>query len=306
MSASTVKLTVDASDYPTFARDHRIYRYFFLAGLVILVYDHLITLGPEVKHIWLSKLRPSACWFLAVRYISLGASIVISIFYFGDLGHEGCTKLQVAWECLLVVQEVLVECTLGLRVFAMYGFNPWILATLLGTGALSASLAAACHLLIAMSSGPSLSMDVLKCSQPPVWRYATPPSCQNRLAAAWEAQLICDVVVFSLTLRSAYVQRRISGRFSGSLFERMVRDGAMYFGMIVLANLANLLTFYFGDILLAGFLSWFTTTLSVTLISRLMLNLHEAASIGIDTTEPNTIELESIRFPWMTLTVDAI
>jgi len=79
----------------------------------------------------------------------------------------------------------------------------------------------------------------------------------------------------------------------------------MYFGIIVLANVANLLTFYVGDVLLSGFLSWFTTSLSVTLLSRLMLNLHEAANVGIDTAEPNTMELESIRFPTAPTTIDA-
>ncbi|KAJ7208346.1 hypothetical protein GGX14DRAFT_454422 [Mycena pura] len=76
----------------------------------------------------------------------------------------------------------------------------------------------------------------------------------------------------------------------------MLRDGAMYFGAIVIANLANIFTFYFGDVLLSGLISWFTTSLSVTLLSRLMLNIHETGSAGIDSTMADTPELETLRF----------
>jgi len=289
--------STDDLDYATFASDHRIYRSFFVAGLVILIYDHFLTLGTEVRHIWASKLRPSTCWFLAVRYTGLCASITISVFYFGDLGHESCVKMQLAWEVLLVMQEVLVECTLGLRVFAMYGLNLWILACLLSAGGLSASLALWAIFKYGhpqMLSAPGLS----GC------HTAIPRTSAFRLAGAWEAQLVCDTLVFALTVRRAYIQRHTSARYTGTLVERMVTDGGMYFGIIVLANLANLLTFYLGDVLLSGFLSWFTTSLSVTLLCRLMLNLHEAANMDIDVEEPNTMELESIRFPTVRMTVD--
>ncbi|KAJ7659444.1 hypothetical protein B0H17DRAFT_1096131 [Mycena rosella] len=287
-------------DYATFARDSRIYRCFFLAGLVILIYDHLLTFGPEVKYVWSSKLRPSTCWFLAVRYIGLAASITISVFYFGDLNHEvrvNCVKMQFAWEFLLVIQEVLVECTLGLRVFAMYGLNLWVLVCLLGAGGLSASLALWAIVKYGhpqMLSAPGLS----GC------HTLIPRASAFRLAGAWEAQLVCDSLVFALTVRRAYVQRRTSTRYTGTLIQRMVTDGGMYFGIIVIANLANLSTFYLSNVLLSGFLSWFTTSLSVTLLSRLMLNLHEAAHVGIGTAEANTMELETIRFPTVPITID--
>ncbi|KAJ7218509.1 hypothetical protein GGX14DRAFT_437326, partial [Mycena pura] len=38
--------------------------------------------------------------------------------------------MQILWEVLLILQEVLIELTLIVRVFAMYGRNPWILAVL--------------------------------------------------------------------------------------------------------------------------------------------------------------------------------
>ncbi|KAJ7080172.1 hypothetical protein B0H15DRAFT_487585 [Mycena belliarum] len=267
-------------DPATFAWDHQISRSFFVAGLIILIYDHLLTFGSEVKYVWSSRLRPSTCWFLAVRYIGLASNITILVFHFGDLSHEVCVTMQIVWEVFLVSQEVLVECTLGLRVFAMYGLNFWVLVCLLGVGGLAASLA---------------MWAIIEYGQPQVLdapglhgcHVAFPRSSALRLAGAWEAQIW-----------------RSSTRYRGTLIERMLTDGAMYFGIIVVTNLANLTTFYLGDVLLSGFLSWFTTSLSVTLLSRLMLNLHEAAQLGTGSTEPDTIDLETLRFPTVPITVD--
>ncbi|KAJ7260091.1 hypothetical protein C8J57DRAFT_1514795 [Mycena rebaudengoi] len=49
-------------------------------------------------------------------------------------------------------------------------------------------------------------------------------------------------------------------------------------------------------IFLTAFLSWFITSLSIMLLTRLMLNLHEAAAVGMSMEELNTIELETLRF----------
>jgi hypothetical protein len=54
----------------------------------VLIYDHLLTLGAEVKLIWSSKLRSSTGWFLAVRYIALSANVAVGVYNFGNLDHE--------------------------------------------------------------------------------------------------------------------------------------------------------------------------------------------------------------------------
>ncbi|KAF8194316.1 hypothetical protein K438DRAFT_2017416 [Mycena galopus ATCC 62051] len=274
-------------NYATFASDYRISRSFFLAGAVILIYDCFLTFGIEVKHIWSSKLRPSTCWFLAVKYIALSANITISAYYFVDLDPEVCAKMQWAWMILLVCLEVLVEVTLSIRVFAMYGLNKWILAWLLGANGVVATVGVVVEYIKhpELLAVPGLS----GCDAANIRSSAIRP------AGGWVAILICDILVFSLTVRRAFIQRRTSPLYAGSLMQRMANDGSMYFGIIGLANLANVLTFYLGDILISGFLSWFSTNLSVALLSRLMLNLHEAGATRIDT-ELNTADLESIRF----------
>ncbi|KAJ7118108.1 hypothetical protein C8R44DRAFT_790293, partial [Mycena epipterygia] len=144
----------------TFAWDHRIYRYLFLSGFVVLVYDYLLTIGSEVKIIWSSKRRLSKYWFLAVRYISLACSATIVTFYFGNLSPESCSTMEKALEGLTLLQEAFVQgipVTLGLRVFGMYGFNRWVLVAMWATSTIGGALGAlqgfnGCHTAIPRST----------------------------------------------------------------------------------------------------------------------------------------------------------
>ncbi|KAJ6489923.1 hypothetical protein C8R45DRAFT_1213328 [Mycena sanguinolenta] len=282
-------------DYATFARDHRITRSVCLAGLAILIYDYFLTFGAEVKYIWSSKVRPGTCWFLAIRYLGLGANITICAYYFVDLDHEVCVKMQWAWMLLIVFMELLIEVSLTLRVFAMYGLNKWILASLLSANvaltvvAVFAIIEYGKHLDVLARPGFS-GCDMAY----------FPRSVAAFPAGTWEGTLICDTLVFGLTARRALIQRKTSPLYAGSLIERMATDGTMYYGIIVPASLANVLTFHIGDAILSGFLCWFTTNLSLTLLSRLMLNLHEAAHVRIiDTTR----DPESLRFATVPMTM---
>ncbi|KAJ7216815.1 hypothetical protein C8J57DRAFT_1537878 [Mycena rebaudengoi] len=301
-------------DPATFARDLRLYRSVVLAGLVLLIYDHTLTLSTEVKFIWAAKLRPSIYWFFALRYIGLAANIANCVLYFAELGHEvsirigvssfvpkvphsSCVKMQLMWILLIVSQEILVECTLIMRVFAMYGRNWWILICLLAVFSLSPALAL---------------WDVIEEREPQIFSVpgisgcatVTPRTSTLRLAGAWESVIVCDILVFLLTVRRAYVQRETYPRYAGTLLRRMITDGAVYFGIIIIANAANLATFYLCDILLTGFLSWFITSLSIMLLTRLMLNLHKAAAVEMTSEEPSTIGLETLRFVTARMTVD--
>ncbi|KAJ7868739.1 hypothetical protein B0H14DRAFT_2572173 [Mycena olivaceomarginata] len=268
-------------DHATLASDYRIYNYFFLAGLVILVYDHLLTLKTEIEYIWLSKLRPSTCWFLAVRYLALASNIMVSVYNFGDLNHESCLKLQWAWMFLIVGQETIIEATLCIRVFAMYGLNKLVLTCLMGVTCVVAGVGL--WAIVGYGKHPDLlAVSGLSGCHATYRRLAA-----VRPAGVWEATLVCDILVFALTVRRAYVQSRTSVLYAGSLLQRMFTDGDT-------------------QAILSGFLSWFTTNLSVTLLCRLMLNLYQAGGLRMDTAEPNTIDLQSIQFvePPTVMTVD--
>jgi len=71
---------------------------------------------------------------------------------------------------------------------------------------------------------------------------------------------------------------------SNAIINLLIRDGAIYFVCMFFANLANILTYYIAGPLLRGSLSTMATCMSVTLTSRLMLNLHSVDRSGIFST----------------------
>ncbi|KAG2071605.1 hypothetical protein BDR04DRAFT_500711 [Suillus decipiens] len=105
---------------------------------------------------------------------------------------------------------------------------------------------------------------------------------------AWIASFIYELFIFALTvlrfcktrgmLRSPYL---VMSR--NNIADIIFQDGAMYFGVMTLSNIPNILLFYFGSDINRFSLASFTSCMSVTLVSRLMLNLHKSIDSGIFT-----------------------
>ncbi|KAF8874544.1 hypothetical protein BD779DRAFT_1678687 [Infundibulicybe gibba] len=111
-----------------------------------------------------------------------------------------------------------------------------------------------------------------------------------RLAAAWVALFVYDSIIFVLTLLKTWqAGRKIKIHTRLPIVAILLRDGAIYFAVMALANLANILTFYFCGPFFRGGLSTFANNISVTMMSRFMLNLHETTTIGIFSTPISTL-----------------
>ncbi|KAJ7481837.1 hypothetical protein FB451DRAFT_1394454 [Mycena latifolia] len=212
--------------------------YFYFCAIVILYYDHLLTLPAEVAYIWRRPKSRSAYWFFLNRYLNFLSALPITVLNFVQFDHvvqvsgctisllllnssftSSCTKYALFRQILLVVQVVVVDLILSLRVYAMYD-----------------------------------------------------------LAAVWEALLGYDLLIFGIIL-SRTSQLWLRSRTPGSstpLISLMQRDGALYFIAMTLANLLNIITFYVG-----GASTPLTLCVSVSMTSRLMLNLHALADRGV-------------------------
>ncbi|GJE87990.1 hypothetical protein PsYK624_040730 [Phanerochaete sordida] len=98
----------------------------------------------------------------------------------------------------------------------------------------------------------------------------------NRLAIVWEALFAYDLLIFVLTVAKAARDRaQLALAERGGLVSIIYRDGAMYFAVIVCAQCANVITFYAFPPVLKGVLSTLASSISVTMMSRGILNLHE-------------------------------
>ncbi|KAJ3801772.1 hypothetical protein GGU11DRAFT_875083 [Lentinula aff. detonsa] len=142
-------------------------------------------------------------------------------------------------------------------------------------------------------------------------------SLLTEVAAAWEALFLYDSMLFLMTLHKAYKTRhelrqerlriplvviilRDGMEYSESILIVIakasnlllfLRVGSIYFGVMALANLVNISTFYYPDPFLRGALCTFASSMSVTMMSRLMINLHKIAETGLYTSHITTCQL---------------
>ncbi|KAJ3763349.1 hypothetical protein EV360DRAFT_66338 [Lentinula raphanica] len=139
-----------------------------------------------------------------------------------------------------------------------------------------------------------------------------PPICVNIRAMAqaiiavnsigWTLVLVYDTLLFGMTLFKAYRARykpyygvKLPGG-KPSLCTIIIQDGSIYFGVVASVNLINVLSYY--DALLRGnTMSTLASCTSVTLMSRLMLHLHEIADQGIYVSHGDTVVRRISRNP---------
>ncbi|KAJ7053653.1 hypothetical protein C8F01DRAFT_1260284 [Mycena amicta] len=241
-----------------------------LIGPALLYWDHIITLDVEVQYIWKRRKSMSTYWFFINRYVALAGNIPVMILPYWVVSRKAYVLRRVP--VLVVVSVIMI-----LRVYALYYRD---IRVVLGLSLLGAGVMTVCvWAMLGQNTAPALYGGC---------HIAISTATARHLAGAWEALFAFDSSVFALTVFSAYWTRRGMSEGTGRpasmhmpIHRLLIRDGALYFGAMALANLSNIGTFYLGGPLFRGALSTFASCISVTMVSRLMLNLHEQAGNGI-------------------------
>ncbi|KAJ6464970.1 hypothetical protein C8R45DRAFT_1219844 [Mycena sanguinolenta] len=217
--------------------DQRVIGYFTVAGLVVLVYDHLLTFDEEIAEVWQplqhrTRRLASAAWFLFIRYFALSSSTLQLLTTFTDLSSK------------------------------------YLLSSIEGRD--------------------------VTCRRP----EHTQVHVLHRLlrvAAALDAELGCEILVIVLTIYRAIQQNGFTFDSPSHLWRVMIRDGLVYFFTVSLANVVNILIFYFGDTDTSNSFAWPATMIAVAMITRLMLNLRATLRVP-DMDEGRATRAESLRF----------
>ncbi|KAF9525455.1 hypothetical protein CPB83DRAFT_870879 [Crepidotus variabilis] len=245
-------------DTPTTAHEILIHNYLHLFSISFLFYDHAITLQQEVDFIWRKRKSQSSYWFFLNRYFAFLASIVITVL--------ACRRYNLFRQLHLLVNQVLVGVLLTLRIFALYQRSLKILIYMVGSGSVLIGVSA--WALFFQKSAPSETGSGCHVG---LSRETSSLMRITGLAGAWEALFVYDSIIFGLTLLKTYKVRRdhiITG-IQIPLISMILRDA--WWGMFLNNKI--------GDI-------------SVTMMSRLMLNLHRTADVGIFSTDEDTTQPE--------------
>ncbi|KAI0702017.1 hypothetical protein C8T65DRAFT_655718 [Cerioporus squamosus] len=254
------------------------HNYLHLVGVVILYYDYTLTFGEEYWRIWKSPRPMSSCLFFLNRYLPVLGDIAVNVGNFYTFPTElVCRHYAFFRQLLLIVNQVVVCYILFLRTFALYG-RDWrvggsILAFAMALLGISCWSIVGQHEDVELRGGCHLAADRMTAI---------------RLAVAWESLFLFDLTIFCLTLFKTWKTRRRNPVTiaRNDIISLVMRDGALYFAVMASANLANTLTFYFAEPILRGCLSTAASCISVTMMSRLMLNLHGSASGREAVTDP--------------------
>ncbi|KAG1864472.1 hypothetical protein C8R48DRAFT_772992 [Suillus tomentosus] len=271
-----------------------LYMYADLAGNSILIYDHIVTLQEEITFIWRRPKALSAVLFLLNRYVALLSNICGLIKDFVPVSdevlqfHYACTqRLMCSQPISVELFEICAIQTTGhfppnsdhimvIRTYALYGCSKRLLAWMvIATIALTGI---ACAGTFGQFSGDIEVVPGLGCNE------TFSKSMAARIGLAYVALFVFDLIIFVLTVHRIYKARNL---LRLSLSDNTVQytehsDVLHWFREHTNTPCIQFDCFLMmGKVNLRGSLSTFTGCMSVTLISRLMLNLHQTIETGV-------------------------
>jgi len=244
-----------------------------LSAYAILYYDYFLTLPKEVEGYW--HTGPHA-WgsilFLANRYVAMLGHLPFFYIYF----RRPCKSSHIAsfssayHGVLVLVLAALTGIILGMRVYALYYPNKWVLGIVIFEAAVAIALA--CWSLTRLLPGGAIAA-------------GPTPAYRRPVAVAFSGLLLFDFTIFILTIYRSF---RLWNRREPFL-HRFFLDGLLYYGVICSLNLLNIIVLVVIKPRIDLSTPIFTNLVSVAMVSRLMINLREvtldkpANSDGTDT-----------------------
>ncbi|KAI0807434.1 hypothetical protein C8Q74DRAFT_1362936 [Fomes fomentarius] len=245
-----------------------------VVALTMLYYDYCLTFQREIEHFWKrARFTVVSTLFVTNRYLGLLGPIPVVLEYFVQLPSP--RFLQRYHQYYAIISQVIVGVVLIARTFALYNRSRRVLVALivLGCVLVATTFIATNVKTIAVTANASSEHIGFGCD------LSLTAQQGLRSAVGWFAMLCLDTTIFALTVIKS-VQMRHS--INNGLLQVLIRDGSMYYAILVVANIANILTFMIGDSN-RGLATTLTNALSTTLISRICLNLRDPSLLQTDT-----------------------
>ncbi|THU76860.1 hypothetical protein K435DRAFT_127135 [Dendrothele bispora CBS 962.96] len=196
-----------------------------------------------------------------------------SFFAFGptNLKMKYCQAKEYYNQLLLAIVQLIISVLLVIRVYAIYEQNKKLLALLISAVAAMVINGTLQWVLskgtigVDITNAKALGINV-NCLQ----SYTT--SQGNHLLYISIGIVAVDLLVFSLTLyKTIQLQRTCKG---SNLWLVIMRDGALYFGIITFVNCTNILVFAIAKDFMKSLLAIFANVIASVMMTRLMLNLR--------------------------------
>ncbi|CAE6536840.1 unnamed protein product [Rhizoctonia solani] len=270
-------------------------KYFMLASFIFMVYDHIITFAEEVDCIW-QREWTGATWLFALNRYLTELQFIVNLVSFHNphwtgkvCAHgpqlNGCVDFIPFAGASTLVSIAIAEIILILRTYALYQRNKYILGLLafFWTGQMIVMGTTMRH-----PTRVELPEGLVGCIQGGNGSYA---------AAFWLAPLATDSIIFGLTMFRS-LQYIYKARYRVPLIHVIVRDGVLYFTVILSANLLNCLLYYLAPPSLKVIGASFSQIITVAMLSRLQLNLRSESVCSTPRTPTSQLPpISSPEFP---------
>lgn len=246
-------------------------KYFSLAGTVIVVWDHLLTLSDEVGYVWRRE-RSWASWlFVTSRYSILIYKTwnMISTFWPGYT-QEVCDR-SVKWEGYYFVFIItLGQIFLTMRVYALTKASKYVLLVF---GVLVASSFATGVWLVSVPSATAVKMPEINLDAFRTCVFTAPVDSEwaYRGQVAF-ADLITFICIIVFVVRVNHGQSRMT-----RLTRTILQDGVLYFFVMAGFHIAMVLCISFTTLIIPIFPPITIIVLIPVMISRLVISLRKAA-----------------------------
>ncbi|TFK85093.1 hypothetical protein K466DRAFT_552588 [Polyporus arcularius HHB13444] len=253
--------------------------YCVVAASVFLLYEYVITIDREVNSFWHRAPTGASILFLSNRYLSFVVN-VLGLIEFKQWSDESCASIA-----------------RGLAVLTFMNYLPW--AAFSGMRAYALCRDITLSTLVFLLALVPLPINAARFSfgltgvNDPQWgcfaEDSTPSSLQLKFVIISRTSLIVsDALIIGLTwwaLPKHTVSFATLHKTRVSLTTVLLRDGTLYFGVLLIMNVLHLafsLTSMFGFADNgASNVTAFTEVVTAVLVSRFLLNLQEANKVAI-------------------------
>ncbi|KAF9265643.1 hypothetical protein L218DRAFT_986329 [Marasmius fiardii PR-910] len=250
------------------------------AGLVILIYDYFLTLGPEISFVWTrGPWNIGKLLFFLVRYSGfVSGGLLFYVDVSRSIPLQTCPSWMSAGFYSNICVVAIVEFVLGLRVWALWGRSKRIVICLGVTTSVLTTFVV--YKLVTQSEETQTAFSIVyyrltgRC--PPQYSGNDGHSGSDMVGLSFIMIIIYEFVVLGLTLLNATSWSGMYGSES-DFVNGFISQGMAYNCLILLSSTANVIVRFKLPSAYVNILTYIQLIIHSVLTSRMMLYLRRNA-----------------------------
>ncbi|KIJ50716.1 hypothetical protein M422DRAFT_27271 [Sphaerobolus stellatus SS14] len=240
-------------------------RYLSVAGLVILVYDHILLFEEEIQTIWNADWTMQKFLFLFNRYIT-PIGFLITAHMLAGLG--GVTLSTMVCRTWLPVVSVLGITSLGIcnyfvarRVWALWARNHIVERLMIASFIVIYSTTFIAVAFAFVHVNPKITYSA-------VLRTCVTTEKPRLLMVVYSVPIALDLLIFVLTFYNAFDRPR---HMDSALIMQLVTDGIVYFVLLLTLRIFNIIIFATADVAYTQLGIHFIWAMITMLVNRMLI-----------------------------------